>query len=281
LACKRVSNLKKGKGLKECEQCGASFVADKGAARFCSLKCNGAAKLGTGEAPQWAQCSKCLAGLGMGCGRAGAILGVNKGQIHLHWSKAGIVPTRELMELKIAFNRAKQQKLDGTANRLIMAEYRREAAAFVEWKATDFVSAYFLNHDKNREVARVAAKERHLKLFKVDPVYTAKRALRSIVSRMIKCTGQRKQRKSSAYLGCSLMSAKAHIESQFKPGMTWENHGQWEVDHIHPLDAFDLTDQNILMQASHYTNLQPLWKRDNRAKSNKIIPRSSIMQFAL
>lgn len=72
-------------------------------------------------------------------------------------------------------------------------------------------------------------------------------------------------------LGCSLGHLKFHLEALFEPGMTWENRGHgWHVDHVLPLSSFDLTDQAQLARACHFTNLQPLWARDNMAKGAKI-----------
>jgi len=74
-------------------------------------------------------------------------------------------------------------------------------------------------------------------------------------------------------LGCTVDKLKLHLESKFKLGMTWDNHGVhgWHIDHIKPLSSFDLTDRNQLLQACHYTNLQPLWAKDNIAKKDKIV----------
>lgn len=72
-------------------------------------------------------------------------------------------------------------------------------------------------------------------------------------------------------LGCSIDSLKHHLEQQFQPGMTWQNHGEWHIDHKKPLSTFDLTDRVQFLQASHYTNLQPLWAVDNLRKSNKCL----------
>lgn len=73
-------------------------------------------------------------------------------------------------------------------------------------------------------------------------------------------------------IGCSLIDLKYYIETQFKPEMTWDNHGiYWEVDHIIPCDLFDLTDIEQQKQCFHYTNMQPLTKTENRIKSNKNI----------
>ena len=75
-------------------------------------------------------------------------------------------------------------------------------------------------------------------------------------------------------LGCSVEELKSHLESQFEPGMSWENHGhgngKWNIDHIRPLASFDLTDPRQVALACHYTNLQPLWYEDNVKKGASI-----------
>jgi hypothetical protein len=68
------------------------------------------------------------------------------------------------------------------------------------------------------------------------------------------------------YLGCSLNELMLHLQSKFVEGMTWDNYGEWHIDHIKPLVLFDLTDVEQLKQASNFTNLQPLWWRDNIVK---------------
>jgi hypothetical protein len=72
------------------------------------------------------------------------------------------------------------------------------------------------------------------------------------------------------YLGCSLDELREHLERRFQPGMTWENWGRrgWHMDHVRPLLHFDLTDEDHLRDACHYTNLQPLWWRDNILKGH-------------
>jgi len=76
-------------------------------------------------------------------------------------------------------------------------------------------------------------------------------------------------------IGCSIDELKAHLERQFQPGMSWSNYGRikgvkcWEIDHIRPIDSFDLTQQNQLTECWHYSNLQPLWAVDNQKKGNR------------
>jgi hypothetical protein len=72
-------------------------------------------------------------------------------------------------------------------------------------------------------------------------------------------------------LGCSKPALIAHIEAQFEPGMSWENHGRsgWEIDHIRQCNSFDLTDRKELAACFHYTNLRPLWRADNLSRPRK------------
>lgn len=72
-------------------------------------------------------------------------------------------------------------------------------------------------------------------------------------------------------IGCELSTLKEHLESQFKPGMSWENYGDWHVDHIRPCSSFDLTKNEEQQKCFHYSNLQPLWAHENLKKSNFIV----------
>jgi len=71
-------------------------------------------------------------------------------------------------------------------------------------------------------------------------------------------------------LGCSIAECRKYIENKFLPGMTWENYGDWHIDHIQPCASFDLTLPEEQKKCFHYTNLQPLWEFDNLSKGAKI-----------
>lgn len=74
-------------------------------------------------------------------------------------------------------------------------------------------------------------------------------------------------------LGCSISEFKLYIENYFSifPGMSWDNYGKdWHLDHFIPLSYYNLEDRTELLEALHYTNLQPLWKSENIKKHNKL-----------
>lgn len=89
--------------------------------------------------------------------------------------------------------------------------------------------------------------------------------------------GNSKTKSTLELLGCSIENLKLHLESKFTEGMSWENHGQfgWHIDHVLPCNNFDLTDPEQQKKCFHYSNLQPLWWRDNITKSDKILNQSS------
>lgn len=71
--------------------------------------------------------------------------------------------------------------------------------------------------------------------------------------------------------GYDAVALKAHLESKFLPGMTWENYGDWHIDHIRPVSSFDFSvDVDAAARACwSLENLQPLWASDNMRKSKK------------
>ena len=71
-------------------------------------------------------------------------------------------------------------------------------------------------------------------------------------------------------IGCSVSILRKHIERQFTERMSWNNYGQWHVDHIVPCANFDLTDPVQQKMCFNYMNLQPLWADDNLKKGSKL-----------
>lgn len=71
--------------------------------------------------------------------------------------------------------------------------------------------------------------------------------------------------------GCGTLFLIDHIASQFEDGMSWGNHGKWEIDHIIPCRAFDCSDPVQRKVCWHYSNMRPLWYNPHKRK-NATIP---------
>jgi len=105
-----------------------------------------------------------------------------------------------------------------------------------------------------------------------DPVFRLKHAINSSINGNLQKYLQIKQDRSMSYLGTTMEQYCQYLEQQFTPEMNWDNYGSyWEVDHILPIDSFDLTNEDQLYQCFNYTNTRPLHWLENRQKSNKII----------
>ena len=104
-----------------------------------------------------------------------------------------------------------------------------------------------------------------------DPKGHLANSVKNIVKYALK---SKKTMHSLEYLGCSIGIFKQHIDSQFKEGMTWENHGEWHIDHKIPLkykqDGISPTIEEVAKRL-HYTNTQPLWASENISKGNRYI----------
>lgn len=133
---------------------------------------------------------------------------------------------------------------------------------------------------KSAKQAEALLYEKHFpKLVKVKKVgnpLSAKVAanMRRRVNQALKHQGTIKSNHTMDYVGCSKEELVKHIESKFKGGMSWDNYGLkgWHIDHIIPLCSYDLTIDKNRYTAFHYTNLQPLWAKDN-LKKGSVIPR--------
>jgi hypothetical protein len=102
-----------------------------------------------------------------------------------------------------------------------------------------------------------------------DPLYKSKLRIRSLIGQVFIKMNYTKKSICTEILGTDWKGFQSHIESKFKEGMTWENYGEWEYDHIIPISI--AKNEEEIIKLNHYTNFQPLWKEENKLKSNKIL----------
>ena len=72
-------------------------------------------------------------------------------------------------------------------------------------------------------------------------------------------------------LGCTAEEFKKHIESLWQEGMSWDNYGYygWHIDHKRPCSSFNLVDPEQQKICFHWTNMQPLWAKENLKKGDQ------------
>jgi len=84
--------------------------------------------------------------------------------------------------------------------------------------------------------------------------------------------GSKNCQKWESLVGFTLDDLMQHLEDVFQSGMTWHNYGEWHIDHIIPLSAFNYETPFDLdfKKAWSLNNLQPLWARDNLSKGDRL-----------
>lgn len=119
---------------------------------------------------------------------------------------------------------------------------------------------YFKNYRIKNRIKRTLY---HRNLQKTNLNYKIGQRLRHRLGSAIKSQKTIKSNGTMNLLGCDMTQFKSYIERQFVDGMNWQNYGKWHIDHIKACSTFDLSKDDQQKQCFHYTNMQPLWAKDN------------------
>jgi len=130
---------------------------------------------------------------------------------------------------------------------------------------------YFKN---NTEKVKNYRNKRYRDKYKNDILFKLKANSRGRLKHFLKSINKKINTSSLELIGCTPEELKIHIEKQFTVGMSWDNYGTygdytWNIDHRIPLSSAKTEDD--IYTLSHYTNLQPMWSKENLKKGNKII----------
>ena len=139
-------------------------------------------------------------------------------------------------------------------------------------KRREYKRNHFLKHrDSINKYRRVYSKKRR----KNDNLFKLSGDIRTLIGTSFKkyvSNTDVKSRTTESILGCTMLEFIEHIVSLFTEGMTLENHGNceecWHIDHKIPISS--AINEEHFYKLNHYTNLQPLWSRDNMSKGSKI-----------
>lgn len=174
---------------------------------------------------------------------------------------------------------------------LIHKEYRNKNKEYFKQKAKRSHRRRWDNDPNHREKVINASKERFRRLYQndekfrkkmidtsikynkhrseTDELFKFKNTIRKTIYGSFKRMGYTKKSKTYQILGEDWNVVKEYIESQFISGMTWNNYGDWEYDHKIPL-CMGNTEEEVI-KLNHYTNFRPLWSKENREKSRKVL----------
>lgn len=171
---------------------------------------------------------------------------------------------------QLLYRHANRARLSAKSRAWYAANKERHAALRKAYYAKNRAAVLDLGKEyylQNKSAIRARERERYAS----DINFRIRRIVRNH-ARKVAIRGERVRPKTLQFLGCTVSQLRAHLEKQFKPGMTWDNYGLrgWHIDHIIPLAALDLTDDGNMRKVLHYTNLQPLWWRENISKGCRI-----------
>ena len=152
-------------------------------------------------------------------------------------------------------------------NKTILLEKKRE---YYEENKIELIEKQRIRYQERDVVEhrkRVSVREKNKR--KNDPDWHMRSVLRCRVGAALK-NNYKKACSTMELVGCTIDELRTFLAAEFAEGMTWENYGDWHIDHIRPCASFNLEDPEEQKKCFHWTNLQPLWAADNLAKSDRL-----------
>lgn len=180
------------------------------------------------------------------------------------------------LENSKAWAKRNKEKVRLASKNWARKDYLDNPDKYKEYRKTDIVKkARKRYYESHKEECSNASVRRSKERFNSDPLYKLTCVLRARIHGAFRYNLSEKADKSFSLLGCTAEKAKKYLEKQFSEDMNWGNHGKlWEIDHIKPISSFNLTDEAEQKKAFNFTNLQPLYKIDNRKKGSREVIQS-------
>lgn len=147
-------------------------------------------------------------------------------------------------------------------------DIRRQQAEYRKRNIDLIAARNRLQYLKNKPERLEYAKRWNAEQRRNDPLFRLKANLRTRTGDAIRAGGYTKLSSMNEALGCDWQTLKRHLESHFAEWMTWDNYGEWVVDHHIPLAS--ATSSEEVKALCHYTNLRPLGRLENLQKGASI-----------
>ena len=107
--------------------------------------------------------------------------------------------------------------------------------------------------------------------YRSDREFKISHNIRSMLNRVILACESKKSANTFDALGYSADEFKVHMELQFAKGMSWDNHGEWHIDHIVPVSWHVKNGETDPKVINSLTNLRPIWASENISKGNSLV----------
>lgn len=124
---------------------------------------------------------------------------------------------------------------------------------------------------ENRERYLKWRRDRHRTRSEGDLAYSLNGVVRAMMRRTLAASGKPKDFVTFEKIGYTCDQLRSRIECQFKNGMSWENHGEWEIDHKIPISVMISRGEVRPDKINMLSNLQPIWKEHNRSKGARYV----------
>jgi len=200
--------------------------------------------------------------------------GIEKQISYFHKEKNGKYGVRSICK--------KCRKTDNAVNKNSIQAYNKEYYKNNGKKIRTASKKQRKNHPKEiQEYMQIYQKNNKKKLKKYINIYMKKRRkidskfrlncnIRDGIGRSLR--GAKAGQHWEDMVGYTIKQLKRHLEGQFIDGMTWDNYGEWHIDHIIPIAAHNFTKpfHTDFKRAWSLENLQPMWAEDNLKKHAKL-----------
>lgn len=262
---------------KKCALCGETYTNKR--YRYCSPECLSAASYKKqrsyhhicstcGKNFEGQKKQKCCSD---GCMRSRNFRILQTGEIQKKCTKCGKWKARD--ERDFGHDKSRQDGFSSYCKRCVV----KKSAAYKKTERGKELDK--LSRARNIERVRAYRKkiqpitnERDRIKRKTDPRYALNKRMHSLMWRGLKKNkGGRSWQELAGY---SIDDLRAHIEKQFKNGMTWERFlaGEIHIDHKIPRAAFNFLNPDDLdfKRCWSIKNLRPLWAFDNISKGDRL-----------
>lgn len=178
-------------------------------------------------------------------------------------------------KIRAATRRYRENNID--ERRKKEREYSRRNAAARDARVKAFhkanphkASEYSRTYARSDKGKKQASRYYRDKLSNCDD-FKAATAARNMLKRTLMATGSGKKGSTFKTIGYGPSDLKRHLESRFSDGMSWENYGAWQIDHIIPVAEMVRLGITCAKRINALSNLRPVWASENLSKGDRFV----------